>query len=126
MFSQFAPASFEYFTYRHEVPEVSWLWNRNRTVDSARYCVGFLANLVRVIDEYNAMMTYRESGITKMAKMQPESGELQTIEAYKGTKMARFASQIAPERLHRAREAWQMVQPFVQTLSSLPETKEGH
>lgn len=125
MFSQFAPASFEYFTYRHEVPEVSWLWSRNRSVDSARHCVGFLANLVRVIDEYNTMMTYRESGIAKMAKMQPESGELQAIEAYKGTEMARFASQIAPVRLHRAREAWQMVQPIAPTLSSLTESKEG-
>ncbi|MGD0318645.1 MAG: hypothetical protein ABSB56_02975 [Nitrososphaerales archaeon] len=124
MFSRFAPASFEYFTYRHEVPEVSWLWNRVQTVESAQHCVEFLSNLVKVVDEYNTMMTYRDSGMTAMAKMQPESGELQSVERYKETPMAKFASGIAPARLQRAREAWQMIQPVVQTLNALSE-KEG-
>ena len=120
MFKRFAPASFEYYTFRHEVPEVSWLWSRIQTVESAKHCIDFISKLAKVIDEYNTMMTYRESGISKMAKMNPESGELESLERLKKTKMAKFASRIAPARLHRAREAWQMLQPVVQTLDVSP------
>lgn len=125
MFRKVAPSSFEYYIHRHEVPEITWLWSQVRNVDSAKHCVEFISNLRTCIQEYNQMMIFRESGRMNMAKMQPESGEAESLERLRNTRMNKFAASIAPARLHGAREAWKTVQPVIQTLN-MPTDSEGN